>query len=72
MPRFTGEQLRTAFLADPDGISHMLGAMMRDFGYPNATDEVVKTELIEQIAGAEPSNLSYGLWIQTYLRDGVD
>lgn len=47
--------------------------MLRDFGYPNATDEAVKDELKAQIEdGAEPSNLSYGLWIQTYLRDGID
>jgi len=72
MPRFTGEQLKAQFKIDPKGISHMLGAMMRDFGYPNATDEAVEKEINAQLGGAEPCNLNYGLWIQTYLRDGVD
>ena len=72
MPRFTGEELKEQFKKDPKGISHMLGAMMRDFGYPNATDEVVEREINSQLAGAEPCNLNYGLWVQTYLRDGVD
>lgn len=72
MPRFTGEQLKEQFRQDPKGISRMLGAMMRDFGYPNATDEAVEQEINSQLVGAGPCNLSYGLWIQTYLRDGVD
>jgi len=72
MARLTGEQLKALFQVDPKGVSHMLGAMMRDFGYPNATDEAVEKEIKAQLAGASPSNLSYGLWLQTYLRDGVD
>jgi len=72
MPRFTGYQLKAQFNLDPKGISHMLGAMLRDFGYPNATDEAIESEIISQLAGASPCNLSYGLWLQTYLRDGVD
>lgn len=72
MPRLTGEQLKAQFKAEPKATSHMLGAMLRDFGYPNATDEAVEQEINALLAGAKPSNLSYGLWLQTYLRDGVD
>ena len=72
MPRFTGEQLKIMFKTDPKGISQMLGAMMRDFGYPNATDEAVEQEINAQLQGSEPCNLNYGLWIETSLRDGID
>ncbi len=72
MPRFTGEQLKEQFQKDPKGISHMLGARMSDRCYPNVTDESVETEINRQLAGKEPSNLSYGLWVQVYLREGVD
>jgi hypothetical protein len=72
MPRLTGEQLKERFKAAPKETSAMLGWMLRDFGYPNATDEAVEKEINAQLAGAKPCNLNYGLWLQTYLRDGVD
>lgn len=72
MPRFTGAQLKAQFEIDPKGIAHMLGAMMRDFGYPNASDEAVEKEITAQFNGSQPCNLNYGLWLFSYLRNGVD
>lgn len=69
----TGAEIKTMYYASPDTIAHELGRILRDFGYTHATDELVKGELKAQIEnGAGPSNLNYGLWIQTYLRDGID
>ena len=72
MPRFTGEQLKHMFIKDQKGISQMLGAMLRDLGYPNTTDEAVEKEINAQLQGAEPGNLTYALWIHRYLKEGVD
>jgi len=69
----TATEIKAMYHASPDTIARELGRILRDFGYTHATDELVKAELKAQIEdGAEPSNLNYGLWIQTYLRDGID
>ncbi len=69
----TPEQIRSLFATSPKIISANIGRMLRDFGYTHATDELVEAELKAQIEnGAEPCNLNYGLWIQTYLREGID
>lgn len=68
----TASEIRAAFAITPKGISRMFGKMLRDFGY-YVTDEQVEAELEVQInQNAEPCNLNYGLWLRTYLRDGVD
>ncbi len=71
MPRLTGEQLKDQFKANPGEISEMLSFVMENF-YPHATPALVKAEIEAQLAGAEPCNLNYGLWIQRYLREGID
>lgn len=73
MQAVTSEQLRTLFATSPKVISANIGRMLRDFGYNHVTDEMVETEMKAQVEnGAEPCNLNYGLWIETYLRDGID
>ncbi|KKN28555.1 hypothetical protein LCGC14_0853220 [marine sediment metagenome] len=73
MKAVTPDQIRSLFATSPKVISANIGRMLRGFGYSNATDELVEAELKAQIEdGAEPCNLSYGLWIQGYLRDGID
>ena len=71
MPRLTGEQLKDQFKADPKETSAMLSFVMENF-YPHATPELVEKEINAQLTGAEPCNLNYGLWIQRYLREGID
>lgn len=71
MPRLTGEQLKGQFKANPKETSAMLSYVMYNF-YPHAIPELVEEEINAQLAGAEPCNPNYGLWIKTYLRDGID
>lgn len=71
MAKLTGQQLKDYFKRDAWEVSAMLSYAMKDF-YPSVTAELVKKEIEAQLAGAEPCNLNYGLWIQTYLRDGID
>lgn len=69
----TGEEIKALYYTSPDTIAAEVGHILRDFGYTHATNDLVKAELKAQIEdGAEPCNLNYGLWIQTYLRDGID
>lgn len=73
MPTVTPEQIRSLFATSPKVISANIGRMLRGFGYNHVTDEMVEAELKAQIEdGAEPCNLNYGLWIETYLKDGID
>jgi len=73
MPKVTPEQIHSLFATSPKTISANIGQMLRDFGYNHVTDEMVEAELKAQIEdGAEPCNLNYGLWIETYLREGLD
>ena len=73
MSKVTPEQIRSLFATSPKTISANIGRMLRGFGYNHVTDEMVEAELKAQIEeGAEPCNLNYGLWIQGYLRDGID
>lgn len=69
--RLTGEQLKEQFRANPKETSALLSFVMKNF-YPHATPDLVEKEVNAQLAGADPSNLNYGLWIRTYLRDGID
>ncbi len=69
----TPEEIRSLFAVSPEVISANIGRMLRDFGYTHITDEMVEAELKAQIEdSAEPCNLNYGLWIERYLRDGID
>lgn len=69
----TPEQIRSLFATSPKIISANIGRVLREFGYDHVTDEMVEAELKAQIEdGAESCNLNYGLWIQVYLRDGMD
>lgn len=74
MPKaITPEQIRSLFATSPKTISANIGHILREFGYNHVTDEMVEAELKAQIEdGAAPCNLNYGLWIQVYLRDGID
>jgi len=71
MPRLTGQQLKDQFKTSPKETSAMLSFVMQNF-YPHATPELVEKEVNAQLAGAEPCNLNYGLWIEAYLRDGIN
>lgn len=71
MPRLTGQQLKDQFKADPKETSAMLSFVMHNF-YPHATPALIEKEINAQLVGAEPCNLNYGLWIKTYLREGID
>lgn len=69
--KVTGEQLKEQFKENPKEVSVLFSFKMKNF-YPHATPELVEKEVNAQLAGAKPCNLNYGLWIKTYLRDGID
>lgn len=69
--RLTGEELKEQFMVDPKQVSALLSFKMENF-YKHATPELVEKEIIAQLTGGHPSNLNYGLWIQRYLREGID
>ncbi len=69
--KLTGQQLKDQFKVNPKEVSELLSYVMHNF-YPRATPDLVEKEINSQLAGAKPCNLNYGLWIQTYLRDGIE
>lgn len=71
MPELTAEQLKQAYKNNPDFASHSLAEVLRDFGYP-ITDEWVKEEVGRLLDGEEPRGSGPALFLQRWLREGID
>lgn len=71
MPELTAEQLKSAYENNPDGTSSSLAQSLRDFGYP-VTDEWVKEEMGRLLKGEEPRGLGPAMFLQRWLKEGID
>jgi hypothetical protein len=71
MTRLTGQQLKEQFKSNPKETTSMLSAQVQKF-YPCTSPELIEKEINAQLAGAKPSNFNYGVWIERYLREGIN
>ena len=63
--------LRDAFKRQPDRVATALGKSLREFGYC-ITDDLVEAEMRHQTAGGKRRDNGPSIFIEGWLRDGVD
>lgn len=71
MPRISGEALKKAFEVEPKAVSKGLGELLRDFGYPSATDKWVEGEIRRLLEGGEPGG-EPSIFLAEWLEEGID